>query len=111
MTDEPTVGELRRNYAELRQDVRSGFSSINSRLDEMPTQNLLNATLLQWAVRLETQADDISELKTQRAKDQEMQQAARDRDKRDRQWLIGVVLIPIALSVLSLILIIGGGPQ
>lgn len=97
--DDITPGELGRRHQELREDMHRGFESINTRLDDMPTQKNLILTLAPWTVRIDTLDKDVAALK-----------AARDRDKRDRQWLIGACLVPLAVAILAIVVALGGQP-
>lgn len=108
--DDLTLGELGRRYDQLRADIREDFAGINTRLDQMPTQQLLTALLDRRAAQIDRHTDDIAELKEHRKTDSTARQADRDRDKRNMQFLIGAVLIPLALSILTLVLTLGGNP-
>lgn len=101
---EPTGWELHRDIQRLDSDVRD----LNARLDKMPTQDLMAASLAQYVVQVASLTDQLLEVKALRERDLEAQRSERERDKRDRQWLIGAVLLPLAISVMSLIVALGG---
>lgn len=61
MSDEPTPGELKRRQDDLREEVRSGFQAMASRLDKMPTSELLIAHMATWDTQLRAVREDVEE--------------------------------------------------
>ncbi len=105
---EPGGWELHRDIQGLSDDLKSLRTELNARLDKMPTQDLMSASLAQYTVQVASLADDLMELKAQREADVREHKADRDRERRERQWLIGAVLVPLAISLMSLVVALGG---
>lgn len=100
--DEPTPYELLRAVNDLRGDMRSGFADVNTRLDRVPSTELLGALLTAINQRIDSAEQDIAEIKAKRDQDA----AAR---AVDRRWLIGLaitsslaILVPIVIKLIDL---------
>lgn len=91
MGDEPSPRELDWRMNDMREEMRSGFANLNTRLDRVPTSELLMAHLAGWQLQLDSMKEDIAEAK-----------ADRNRDAQRRLLLITGILVPFALSLFAL---------
>jgi hypothetical protein len=102
--DAPSPWELQRNYDRLREDVRSGFASMNTRLDRVPTAETLTALIGRLDDRLAKAEKDVGDLEVA---------LQRERDNRgaDRRLVVGSILAAVgSLVVMIVSSLIGGGP-
>lgn len=104
MTDEPTGWELQRAMAELRQDLREGFKSVNDRLDRVPTQDLLAVWQARYDQQLADVRADVAEIQEDRKHE------ARERAKANRAAMGALVTAFVAPIIVAVILrmILGG---
>lgn len=111
MADEPTLGELRRNIDDLRQDLRDRHAAQGQRLDDlargMVPQSLFQAHLETARREHDELGKDIAELAARFEADQK--QRAQDR----RMILVALftsVLAPLAMLMVSTYLRGKGAP-
>lgn len=104
MSDEPTGWELQRAMAELRQDLRDGFKSVNERLDRAPTSDLLAVWQASHEQQLADVRADVAEIQEDRKHE------ARERAKASRAAMGALVTAFIAPIVVAVILrlVLGG---
>lgn len=90
--------------AELRQDVRDGFRSMNERLDRVPTQDLMAAWQARYDQQLADLRADVAEIQEDRKHE------ARERAKASRAAMGALVTAFVAPIVVAVILrlVLGG---
>lgn len=90
--------------AELRQDLREGFKSVNDRLDRVPTQDLLAVWQARYDQQLADVRADVAEIQEDRKHE------ARERAKATRAAMGALVTAFVAPIVVAVILrlVLGG---
>ena len=103
MADDITTGEMWRRQNDITTEVRTGFKSINERLDKFPTQELLLAHFGTWNAELAAVRKEVTDNKT--AHDREIAEVKADAEA-DRQgtvaarrWAIGTALVGVSVFV------------
>lgn len=103
MADEPTPGELSRRINDVREEVRSGMTGINARLDKMPTNELLTAYLQATTSQIEGLQSVVTEVKTELGTAKTSWKAELDalEDKllRNKQWAVTALLTAVGCVV------------
>lgn len=100
--DRPTYWSIHeRDITQLRVDMREGFQAVNARLDRMPTSEML----LMMVNNLQDKLTDVEEENEKLRKSQDDDRSNR---RRERQWIIGAVAVPIGLLVLNLVAQVAG---
>lgn len=103
MADEPTPGELSRRINDVRDEVRTGMTGINERLDRMPTNDLLGAYLAKTDGQVEGLRGIVGELKTELSTAKTGWkadlQALEEKLTRNKQWAVGACLTALGTIV------------
>lgn len=103
MTDEPTLGEIKRT-------MEAGFATVNSNLHKKVDQGVYEADQR----RID---DDITDLKVALAKEEgarergdDKQQTLLDKMSTNLKWLVAVVLLPTAFFAVNIYLSLRKSP-
>lgn len=96
MPDEPTAWELARNYQQLRADMRDGFSGMNTRLDKLPSGELVTSLIAALEHRVQEAEAKVRRLEQERSA--------------DRRVVISATLVGIVSIIVSVVspLLTGG---
>lgn len=93
MADEPGGWELQRSHEQLRQDMREGFASLGTRLDKVVTAEAFAAEQRRVDDKIRDLADDIA-----------AERREREKLTATQRWLIAAILLPIALTVVTILI-------
>lgn len=117
---EPGGYELQRALEKTDLAMRDGFAGLNARLDKLVSSDAFLGERGRVDDRIKDLADDISAEREQRARDINSERAARIKGDEDQQraidkitttqrWVAAAIILPIALTVASIVLATWGG--
>lgn len=97
MTDEPTLGELKRT-------VESGFASVNANLREKVSQDVYAADQRRIDDRMADMKVDQAEEKVERKAGDDKQQLLLDKMSTNMKWLLTGLLLPTVFFAVTVYL-------
>lgn len=97
MTDEPTLGELKRT-------METGFASVNANLREKVSQDVYAADQRRHEDRFADIKVDQAEEKVERKAGDEKQQTQLDKIATNMKWLLTGLILPTAFFVVTVYL-------
>lgn len=105
MPDDPSVGELGRAVAALRQDIQAMAHGINARLDKVVSTEVYSLQSAYTDQRLTALSQEVQKVADERdsleAAFDAYQLAERDRRERDRQARLYQLFVPVLVGILS----------
>lgn len=103
MPDEPSPWELQRNYQRLESAVQSGFAQVNTRLDKLPTGELVTSFIANLEHRVKEAEADVQRLESD-IKEERRARAA------DRRIVIGAALAALGSLIVVVVSSVMGVP-